>query len=182
MKAVDAPPAVDIELPVLNERAGPCFDVFRARWTLKPKRRINWQQSFARKGARYEEWEFLKSETRAGKLRHVFQAESKFGEKAFFVLEQSGDEQALLQGEVLTYESYSPMLPALVAGAQTIMGDYDEIVGSGAFEWITTRENLAPFERWLEADSDDHFLRQFRQFFVENWTPGHSLVQVFRSA
>jgi hypothetical protein len=182
MKAVEGVSGVDIELPILQTRAGQCFDIFRSRWTLKPKRLINWRQSFARKGARYEEYVFVKSEFRAGQLRHVFQTEKKLGEKEFFVLHQSGNSDALLQGEVLTFECYSPVLPALAAGAQTLNGDYDEIVDPQGFEWITARKHLAPFERWLEADPDDHFLRKFRQFFIENWTPGSSFVQVVKIA
>jgi hypothetical protein len=183
-KIVDGPQGLEFKLPVRDPRAGRCFDLFSSKWALKPTRQINWRESFARKGERYEEYAFVSSQSVKGKIRHVFETGQQIGmKKRVLHLHQSGPSDAILQDEVVTFESHEPVILGLIAGAQSINGDYDEIVGPQGFEWITAHKNLQPFVRWLKAISDDDapWARSFDQFFIQNWTPGRSFVQVLKT-
>jgi hypothetical protein len=108
------PGARDLQLELTAASTQRLHERFGGLCRNQTKRSINWRESFARRGLAVDEYAFEESAPAPTALFHHFKKldDLESGVAPCQSFEQSGDRNAILQGDVLTYEEIVPVLDA----------------------------------------------------------------------
>jgi hypothetical protein len=177
---LEHPPGEKMALPGAQlEKGG--FDHFSPFWALKPRRVINWEQSFRNKlGFSAKHYQLTGSyREAAGHIRHHFVCTKK-GINSQVEFRQEGDCDAVLQGDVITLLRREPVVFTQTLGQVHILEPSREFLEFiSTLDWTTRRKDINAIAAWFGMGLGDN---RWEQWFVEAvtdlWADNRSFLRV----